>query len=177
MKKALSSCGYPEWSFRTVQRQMKEHRNKKKNKNQSVLGKKMDTQVMVPYVKGMSEACARIYRKYGAPTVMRPYQTIRNLVVHPKDRLDKEETSECVYSIPCESCDKINVGETGRNLGVRMKEHRKEVEHQEERRFTGSVKHASVAAFNKSAITNHARKENHVIDWEESRLPGCHKGK
>ena len=51
-----------------------------------------------------------------------------------------------------------------------MKEHRKEVEHQEDRRFTRSVKQAAVAELNKSAITDHARKENHVINWEESRV-------
>ena len=44
------------------------------------------------------------------------------------------------------------------------------MEHQEDRRFTRSVKQAGVAEFNKSAITDHARKENHVIDWEESRV-------
>ena len=44
------------------------------------------------------------------------------------------------------------------------------MEHQADRRFTTSVKQAAVAEFNKSAITDHARKENHVIDWEESRV-------
>jgi len=53
-----------------------------------------DVQVVIPYVKGLSEACARIYRKYGAKTAMRPFQTIRNYVVHPKDKLEKEEISE-----------------------------------------------------------------------------------
>ena len=35
VKKALSSCGFPELGFGTVQRQKKEHQNKKKNKNQA----------------------------------------------------------------------------------------------------------------------------------------------
>ena len=112
----------------------------------------MDTPVVIPYVKGISEEYARIYKIYGAQTVIRPCQTIRNLVVHPKEKLNKEVTSECVYSNPCKSCDKIYVGETGRNLGVRMKDHRKEVEHQEERRFTRSVKQAAVVEFQ---VSNH----------------------
>jgi len=30
--------------------------------------------------------------------------------------------------IPCKNCQKVYIEETGRNFGVRMKEHRKEVE-------------------------------------------------
>ncbi len=60
---------------------------------------------VIPYVQGVSEAVARVYRRYGVSTAMRPYQTIRNLVVHSKDKLDRNETTKCVYKIPCKSCD------------------------------------------------------------------------
>ena len=49
---------------------------------------------------------------------MRPFQTIRNLVVHPKDEMKIEEASEVVYRKPCKSCDKVVVGETVRNFRV-----------------------------------------------------------
>ena len=35
---------------------------------------------------------------------------------------------EVVYKIPCKNCERVYVGETGRPLGVRIKEHRKEVD-------------------------------------------------
>ena len=101
---------------------------------------------------------------------MRPFQTIRNYVVHPKDKLEKEEISESVYCIPCKGCEKVYVGETGRNFGVRMNEHRKEVERNEETRYTRSQKQTAEITTCKSAITDHARRENHVIDWEDSRV-------
>ena len=44
-----------------------------------------------------------------------------------------EQASEAIYRIPCTSCDKVYVGETGRNFGVRMNEHRKEADQNEER--------------------------------------------
>jgi len=37
-------------------------------------------------------------------------------LVHPEDKEDKEQTSECVYRDPCANCDKTYVGETGRKL-------------------------------------------------------------
>ena len=61
----------------------------------------LDVQVVVPYINGLSEACARIYNRYGEKTAMRPFQTIKNLVVPPKDKMDIEDTSEVVYRIPC----------------------------------------------------------------------------
>jgi len=69
-----------------------------------------------------------------------PHTTIRNLLVHPKDKVNTEETAECVYRIPCKNCQEVYIGETGRSLGVRMKEHRKEVDQQEGYKYTRSTK-------------------------------------
>ena len=42
---------------------------------------------------------ARVYKRYGISTAMRPHTTIRNLWVHPKDKVSKEDTAECVYRV------------------------------------------------------------------------------
>ena len=84
-----------------------------------------DVQVLVPYIKELSEACARSYYRPEAKAAMRPFQTIRNLAVHPKDKMEIDEVSEVVYRILCKSCDKVYVGETGRNFGVRMNEQKR----------------------------------------------------
>jgi len=47
-----------------------------------------------------------------------------SLLVHPKDKLRQQNGCECVYKIPCENCDKICIGETGRAFGVWLQEHR-----------------------------------------------------
>ena len=54
---------------------------------------------------------------------MRPWKTLKDLLVHPKDKQDKEDITEYVYKVPCANCDKMYVGETGRKLGVRLHEH------------------------------------------------------
>ena len=51
-----------------------------------------------------------------------------------------------------------------------MKEHRKEVEQQEGRKYTRSTKRQSQSEQNKSAMTDHVNTENHVINWDEATV-------
>ena len=78
--------------------------------------------VVIPYVEKVSETVARIMKKYNVPSAMKPWVTLKNVLIHPKDREDKERTTECA------SCEKTYIGETRRKLGVRLQEHRSEVE-------------------------------------------------
>ena len=60
-------------------------------------------------------------------TAMRPTNTLKNILVHPKDK-DITETSDVVYDIPCKGCDKSYIEETGRLFGTRLQEHQKDSE-------------------------------------------------
>ena len=78
-----------------------------------------------------------------------------------------------MYKIPCKSCPAVYIGETSRNFGYRIKEHQKDVDTvTEHRNFTRAAEKASLAVFNKSAITDHVAKKNHVINWKDSRIVG-----
>ena len=55
--------------------------------------------VVIPYVEKVSETVARIMKKYNVPCAMKPWVTLKNVLVHPKDRKDKEQTTECVYKL------------------------------------------------------------------------------
>ena len=125
--------------------------------------------VVIPYVEKISEAVTRIMRKHNVPCTMRPCKTLRNILVHPKDK-ETEQTSECVYKVPCTSCEKIYVGETGRKLGIRLQEHRMEVESKTKRAFTRSQRSSTSAEFKRSALTDHAVQENHVINWADASV-------
>jgi len=52
--------------------------------------------VVVPYVKGLSEAFARMLKSHGIATANRPHRTLRNFVVHPKDKVRDEEKTELI---------------------------------------------------------------------------------
>ena len=122
----------------------------------------MKEQVVIPYIQGLSETIQRIYRGHGIATAMKPHRTLRNILVHPKDKTPKENVAECVYKIGCKNCDGSYIGETSRRFGVRLKEQQKDVESQEGRKFTRSERKQSQTQINKSAITDHAvQKKSH----------------
>jgi len=90
------------------------------------------------------------------PVAMRPVKTLKSLLVHPKDKQEKEEITDCVYKIPCASCEKCYIGETGRKFGTRLKEHKTEVESITSKPFTRNQRASSLSKQNKSALTDHA---------------------
>jgi len=120
--------------------------------------------VVIPYVENVSEAVARIMRKHNAPVAMKPYITLKSVLVHPKDKQEKEDLTECVYKVPCANCDKTYISKTGKKFGVRLHEHRNEVESKTGRTFTRSIRASSLTEHHKSALTDHATQENHVIN-------------
>jgi len=117
VEEALQACGYHPWSFSKVRHQMefKGDKRKKKNKKQEASMKR--PMIVIPYVEKVSEAIVRIMKKHNVPVAMKPRKTLKDLLVHPKDKQDKEDITECVYKVPCANCDKTYVGETGRKLG------------------------------------------------------------
>ena len=56
------------------------------------------------------------------------------------------------------------VGETGRKLGTRVKEHMKDVEQNSGGSFTRAARKESLTQINKSAITDHVKQNNREID-------------
>ena len=73
IKKALSRCGYPEWCIRKVKDQMMCAELKKCN-NKGTRKRSQETDrvrvAVIPYVQGVSEAVARVYRRYGVSTAI-----------------------------------------------------------------------------------------------------------
>ena len=53
---------------------------------------------------------------------------------------------------------------------VRVEEHQKDQRAAEGRHYTRKERSQSVTEMNKSAITDHTVQENHVIDWEGTRV-------
>jgi len=78
--------------------------------------------------------------------------------------------SSWIYCVPCKNCSSSYIGETGRKFGLRIKKHKKEVDS-----FTDGIQsRASIgresSVTHKSAITDRAVKENHVIDWDKAKV-------
>ena len=126
--------------------------------------------VTAPYVHSFTEKIQRIFTKHGVATVVKPQTTLRQVLVHPKDKVEKQKKAGVVYKIPCSQCEKVYIGETGRQLGTRITEHRKEAEKISDRNFTRSTRRASTNEHHKSAITDHVCQNNHIMNWEASEI-------
>ena len=141
---ALLKNGYPRWLIRQYS-----------NPPEKVAGR-VDEQpratISLPYIHGVSDALKRILEPFRIRTVMKPYRTLKQRLVHPKDVVPKMERSNVVYCIPCADCPASYVGETKRRLGKRMDEHRRAVQK---------------AEFEVSALAEHAWKSDHRVDWEQ----------
>ena len=80
------------------------------------------------------------------------------------------DKAQGVYKVPCQSCQASYIGETSRKLGTRIEEHKKDCQKLDGQSYTRSQRASASQVYNKSAITDHAGKENHVINWEGTRL-------
>jgi len=94
----------------------------------------------------------------------------KTLLVHPKDRQEKEEITDSVYEILCAICEKCYIGETGRKFGTRLKEHKTEVEAITSKPFTKNQHASSLSEQNKSALTDHASQDNPMINWLATKI-------
>ena len=126
--------------------------------------------VTVPYVHSFTEKIQRIFTKHRVATVVKPQTTLRQVLVHPKDKVEKQKKAGVVYKIPCSQCEKVYIGETGRQLGTRITEHRKEAEKISDKNFARSTLRASTNEHYKSAITDHVCQNNHIMNWEASEI-------
>ena len=111
--------------------------------------------VTIPYIKGTSEAIRRILSKENVRTVFRTKTTIRSILTNVKPKVPSHNKKGVIYCIPCQDCDKVYIGETGRTLQVRQKEHER---------------HCINGRSQDSAVAAHAHQELHDIDWENTSV-------
>ena len=79
--------------------------------------------VFIPYIQGFSEKLQKIYKKYNINTIHKPYNTLKELLVHPKDPTEDLDKCGVIYRIDCEQCDNFYIRESARKLRVKINEH------------------------------------------------------
>ena len=151
---ALGKCQYPAWALKkaTVQRQ-------KKNCSKDSAKPQNKGFVVLPYIKGTSEALKRTFQNYGVKVVFKPTQTLRQYLVSPKDKTDKKDITGAVYHIPCQGittrgqCKETYIGETERNVKTRFNEHRR-------------------PSSTKSEVSQHIHIESpgHTVDFDKVKI-------
>ena len=83
--------------------------------------------MVVPYHQGLSERIKRSCNKFGVQVFFKGGQTIRNLLMAPKDKDPIKNKSGVIYRYKCSQhgCKEEYIGEPARNFAERFKEHQK----------------------------------------------------
>ena len=104
----------------------------------------------LPYVKGLSEKIERSCRKVTSDLkmVFKSQRTLRSLLSSMKNRTPAEKVKRVVYKVNC-SCGSTYVGEIGRTLEIRLKEHQRVVKSRQ----------------TNNGIPVHANSTQHNIQW------------
>ncbi len=82
------------------------------------------------------------------------YNILRSYLVRPKDALEPGKQDGVVYKIPCE-CGKVYIGETGRAMQDRIKEHDRDIR---------------LAYKQTSAVSEHANETGHIPLWNQGKF-------
>ena len=95
LQRVLTRCKYPVWALNRVKIKMKPlaQKNKKKNKSCNTGHQQQNPYIVVPYYKRLSESLKRTCNKYGVEVYFKGGNTIRSLLMAPKDKdpmLEKE---------------------------------------------------------------------------------------
>ncbi|XP_013411770.1 uncharacterized protein LOC106174656 [Lingula anatina] len=153
IEKDLLACGYPKWALKQGEKRGKNRHDKEKDAMGLIEGAKQS--IVLPYCQGLSEKLSRVYKKYNIKLHHKPGWTLRQALVKPKDPLTQGEQCGVIYSVKCGTCQGEYIGETGRPLATRMKEHKD-----------------SVAKNNwKSALGEHTCKHpGHHIDFDSLKV-------
>ena len=120
--------------------------------------------------ESLSERICRCMKKRGIQCPARAHQTIRKMLVHPKDKVEDLDKCGVVYHIACQSCSQVYIGETGRKLRTREKDHRTETEKVTAKRKTRSTSKAEDTSTFQSAISEHCREHNHLMNWDSIKV-------
>ena len=131
LEKVLTGNKYPMWALNRVKLKTKttqaQEQRKQQNANAKVTSGNKKSHMVLPYVKGLRESMKNIGKKHGIQTYFRGGNTIKSLLMTPKDKDHISKKSGIIYRFKCNrvDCDDEYVGESSRTFGERYKEHLK----------------------------------------------------
>ena len=74
-------------------------------------------------MQGVSEPISRILTQVGIDVALKPHHTLSSLFRKPNGAINFKQKCGLVYQISCRDCNAVYVGETGRSVRTRKREH------------------------------------------------------
>ena len=105
--------------------------------------------ICLPNSEFVSKFVKPLFRANDCRVVTGSTCTLRNILVHNKPPRDTDDLSGVAYKINCKDCSLCYVGETGRDLNTRLREHKDSVR----------------LGRTNNACFKHVQNTLHSIDW------------
>ena len=170
IREVLAENGYKKWALKVPNQ--KDRQERSRHKQASTPPGPPPPLVGLPYVKGLSEELQRLFKKHGVNVYFKPTNTLRQLLVKPKDKTETSDKCGVVYNIACDECQDFYIGETARKMGKRFQEHTKSdkesalLEHLKKTGHSISLDNVSILA---NEPRYHARKIREAIKIHQRR--------
>ena len=103
--------------------------------------------LVLPYNQNFTQI-PHLLKSWNVNVVFSNYNTVKKMLI----KNSPDCASGCIYKVPCKECNKYYVGQTGKDLAVRVKQHKYSVR-------TGQTS---------NALFVHMRDLNHPIDWSNA---------
>ena len=114
IRTALHTCGYPDWAIKKVKEQMNRKKAIGKDKSKKDKAQEKSTGVVtVRYVHSFAEKIQCIFTKHKAATVVKPQTTLKQVLVHPKDKNLRSKKR-------LEWCTKFHAANVNRDISVKQ---------------------------------------------------------
>ena len=118
----LKQCKYLRWTIQKILREQEQKKNKKgKERNTRAIEKRCH--IVVPYIKGLCESYKSICSKYGVQAYFKGGNTLKSLLMFPKDKEEIKKQSNIIYWYKCgrTECDDEYTRESARTFEERYK--------------------------------------------------------
>ena len=131
IKTALQHCQFPSWALNQWQHKFT-HPNQPttttistSNKNSPADNNRNKVTIVVPYIASTGKKFKKLCKKKGIQVHFKGTNTHRTVLGNPKDKDPKINQTGIIYHYQCPhiNCPSAYIGESGRSLGERVKEH------------------------------------------------------
>ena len=129
--KALRRCKYPTWAINRAKLRSRNLNRDRTRRIQNQTGQnsnnKQNLYMVVPYHQGLSERVKKACNKFGVQVHFKGRQTIKSLLMAPKDKDPISYKSGVIYRYKCSEngCEEEYIGESAGTFVERFKEHQK----------------------------------------------------
>ena len=140
IRRALQACQFPNWALNQLQHEfprnnqpsLDNNHNSKSTNNNITNSSNRSITIVIPYIHGTGEnskrfASQKVYKYTGIQVHFKGTNSLITLLVTTKDKDPTLHKCGVIYHFKCPhiNCPKVYIGESGRALGERIKEHLK----------------------------------------------------